>query len=220
MKEKKCAKCNEIKPLDDFEENQFSPDGRYLICRACFAQRLKKPAPRPEPEKQLRKPKKSAISAPPAGTEKKAPQPKPPPRAVSPVSRKTVSIPPEIPAEEIRKAQLAVLSDADDVSTKTRAQLPKLRKCNGCKKVEAVGKTPAVPPRPVQAWFCEECIKSKKHQYVGKGYLVYDYWGRIYKVTRAQNTEVVQGVVKKGNGSWSTRKFDIHGYWQTKKPLK
>jgi len=122
-------------------------------------------------------------------------------------------------AESIRAAQQAVLSEANEESLDFREILPKLRKCNGCKKIEPVGKIPRTLPHPVQAWFCEECIDNKRFQYIGKGYRVYDYWGRIYKVTRVVNNDVIQGVVKKGDGRWSSRKFDIHGRWVTKKPL-
>ena len=44
MKEKTCKSCRKIKPVDDFYENKYSPDGRYAFCKACFdrfAQRLK-----------------------------------------------------------------------------------------------------------------------------------------------------------------------------------
>ncbi len=219
MKEKKCIRCNEVKPVDAFEENLFSPDGRYLICKECFAKRLEHPPHNTEPKVDNQKKTKSDIAAPAAGLEKKASKERSFDNVVWPVNKKKASQNNGNQAEKIKKDQQAVLSDVDDVSVQAHEVLPKLRKCNGCKKIEPVGKAPLVPPKPVQAWFCEECIKNKKHQYVGKDYIVCDYWGRVYKVTRVVNTELVRGVVKKGDGSWSARKFDIYGQWQTKKPL-
>ena len=118
------------------------------------------------------------------------------------------------------QAQKEVLSDTQEISHQARGLLPKLRKCSGCKKVEPVGKAPLVPPKPVQTWFCKDCTSKKTHAYAGKGYLVYDFWGRIYKVSKVLDNERVIGVVKKGDGSWSTRKFSIYGQWLTKKPIK
>ena len=34
--EKKCTKCNKIKPFNEFYINNVSPDGRYLWCKECF----------------------------------------------------------------------------------------------------------------------------------------------------------------------------------------
>jgi hypothetical protein len=220
MQVKKCAKCNEEKSVNDFEENQYSPDGRFLICKACFDQRSEKPPQITESIAENKK-KKKPDGAVTAGrvekvSVKKSPQPV---RTVKPVKTKSEPENDEKQAESIRQAQLEVLSDAKEAPFHARGLLPKLRKCNGCKKIEPVGKAPAKPPRPVQAWFCEDCFKSKTHTYAGKGYLVYDYWGRIYKVSKVLDNERVRGVVKKGDGSWSTRKFNIHGRWLTKKPL-
>ncbi len=33
---KQCKNCLEIKKIDDFYENKFSPDGRYSFCKICF----------------------------------------------------------------------------------------------------------------------------------------------------------------------------------------
>ena len=38
IKEKACKSCRKVKPLDDFYENQYSPDGRYSFCKVCFDQ--------------------------------------------------------------------------------------------------------------------------------------------------------------------------------------
>ncbi len=219
MQVKKCAKCNEVKPLNDFEENQYSPDGRYLICKVCFAQRLKTPMQIPEPVFETQTPVKAKAAASGAKRAKKPSKPQQPFRTIEPVMTKSESKNDDKQEEKIRQAQREVLSDTQKVSLQARGLLPKLRKCNGCKKIEPVGKVPKVPPRPVQAWFCEDCIKHKTHIYAGKGYLVYDFWGRVYKVFKILDNERVRGVVKKGDGSWSTRKFNIHGRWLTKKPI-
>ena len=219
MKEKKCTSCNLVKPLEEFEKNQFSPDGHYLICKLCFEKRLKEPPTAPEPEKGNQEKSKSEMAVPAGQSEKKVREPT---RHASPGRPVRKHIEPEAvvnEAESIRAAQQAVLSENKEESLDFREILPKLRKCNGCKKIEPVEKIPLVPPQPVHAWFCEKCINNKRFQYVGKGYLVYDYWGRIYKVTRVLNKDVIQGVVKKKNGKWSNRKFNIHGRWITKKPL-
>ncbi|MBC2714633.1 MAG: hypothetical protein HF978_04920 [Desulfobacteraceae bacterium] len=42
IKEKTCRKCREVKPIDDFYENKYSPDGRYTFCKVCFDQFAKK----------------------------------------------------------------------------------------------------------------------------------------------------------------------------------
>ncbi len=34
--EKKCTRCNIVKPLNEFYINNVSPDGRYLWCKECF----------------------------------------------------------------------------------------------------------------------------------------------------------------------------------------
>lgn len=34
--EKKCTKCNKVKPFNEFYINNVSPDGRYLWCKECF----------------------------------------------------------------------------------------------------------------------------------------------------------------------------------------
>jgi hypothetical protein len=44
MIEKTCRRCRNVKPVDDFYENKYSPDGRYAFCKVCFdqfAQKLK-----------------------------------------------------------------------------------------------------------------------------------------------------------------------------------
>ncbi len=38
IKEKICRSCRRNKPVDDFYENKFSPDGRYAFCKICFDQ--------------------------------------------------------------------------------------------------------------------------------------------------------------------------------------
>jgi len=219
MQVKKCAKCNEVKPLNDFEENQYSPDGRYLICKVCFEQRLKTPMQIPEPKVEHQNPVKAKAVASVDKRAKKSPKPHQPVRILQPEIAKSESKNDDRQAENIRQAQREVLSDTQDVPLQARGLLPKLRKCNGCKKIEPVGKIPKVPPRSVEAWFCEDCIKHKTHTYAGKGYLVYDFWGRVYKVSKVLDNERVRGVVKKGDGSWSSRKFNIHGRWLTKKPV-
>jgi len=218
MQVKKCANCNKVKPVDDFEKNQYSPDGRYLICKVCFDQRLKGQL-QPESEVEHQKMKKSDIADPVGGVEKKPSKSQAPARTARPVKTITESKNNEAQIKDIKHAQQEVLTDTKDVSLQAQGLLPKLRKCNSCKKIEPVGKAPLVPPKTVQAWFCKECLENKRYQYIGKGYLVYDYWGRIYKVTRVLNNEVVRGVVKKGDGRWSNKKFNIYGRWLTKKPL-
>lgn len=226
MKEKKCSKCGQVKPIGDFEENPYSPDGRYLMCRVCFKRLDKEPAPVPPKSGDRKGARKSpGVSGQKmAGGESKAP----------PQKRQKAA--PEKPSEKAgpsgalnRDWALKDYADRrDTVSPRPKEPqrapvsgevLPRLRKCTGCKKIEVVEKTSKFSPTPVQAWFCDSCDENKRHQYVGKGYLVYDYWGRIYKITRVVNNEVVQGVVKKGDGRWSIRKFDILGRWRTKKPL-
>ncbi len=225
MQVKKCTKCNEVKPLNDFEENQYSPDGRYLICKVCFDKRLKTSIHKPEPKVENQKPVKAKAAASGAERPKKPTKPQQPDWTVEPIITKSELKNDDQQAEEIRQAekirqaQREILSDVKEASLQAQGLLPKLRKCNGCKKVEPADQAPIVPPRPVQAWFCEDCINNKTHTYAGKGYLVYDFWGRVYKVSKVLDNEVVRGVVKKGNGSWSTRKFNIHGHWLTKKPI-
>ncbi len=223
MQEKECAKCNEVKPVNDFKKNQYSPDGRYLICKACFDQRINEPAqvpePKPEPKPANQKLKEPEVIGPGIGGEKKPSKIQQPVRVAKPGIKKLESKNDEKQITEIKQAQQAILSDTEEASLQAQGLLPKLRKCNGCKKVEPVGKVPKVPPKPVQAWFCKGCISKKMHTYAGKGYLVYDYWGRVYKVSKVMDNERVRGVVKKGDGSWSTRKFNIHGRWLTKKPI-
>jgi hypothetical protein len=34
--EKKCTKCNKVKPFNEFYINNVSPDGRYFWCKECF----------------------------------------------------------------------------------------------------------------------------------------------------------------------------------------
>ncbi len=31
-----CTKCGRLKPVTDFYENKYSPDGRYTFCKTCF----------------------------------------------------------------------------------------------------------------------------------------------------------------------------------------
>jgi hypothetical protein len=219
MQVKKCAECNEVKPLNDFEENQYSPDGRYLICRVCFDKRLKTSIHKPEPKVEKPKPVRAKPVASGAERAKKPMIPKQPDWTVEPIITKSELKNDDWQAEKIRQAQREILSDTNETSLQARGLLPKLRKCSGCKKVEPADKAPIVPPKPVQAWFCEDCINNRTHAYAGKGYLVYDFWGRVYKVSKIVDNEVVRGAVKKGNGSWSTRKFNIHGHWLTKKPV-
>ena len=42
IKEKTCRKCGQTKPVEDFYENKYSPDGRYAFCKICFDQFAKK----------------------------------------------------------------------------------------------------------------------------------------------------------------------------------
>jgi hypothetical protein len=217
MQVKKCTKCNQVKSVQDFKENQYSPDGRYLICMTCFDQRVKEPPP--ITESIVEKQKESEITGLNGGVEKMAFKPLPPVRSTRPVMTKSASNDDKNQTKAIKQAQQEILSDTQEISHQARGLLPKLRKCNGCKRVEAVGKVPQVPPNLVQAWFCKDCISKKTHTYAGKGYLVYDYWGRAYKVSKVLDNERVRGVVKKGDGSWSTRKFSIYGQWLTKKPI-
>jgi len=42
IKEKTCRKCRQTKPVEDFYENKYSPDGRYAFCKICFDQFAKK----------------------------------------------------------------------------------------------------------------------------------------------------------------------------------
>jgi hypothetical protein len=219
MQAKKCAKCNEVKPLNDFEVNQYSPDGRYLICKVCFDKRLKATTHIPEAKVENQKPVKAKAAASGAVRAKKPTVPQQSDWTVEPIISKPELKNDEKQINEIRQAQQEILSDRKEASLQAQGLLPKLRKCSGCKKVEPVGKAPLVPPKPVQAWFCKDCISKKTHTYAGKGYLVYDFWGRVYKVSKIVDNEVVRGVVKKGDGSWSTRKFNIHGRWLTKKPI-
>ena len=37
-KEKACRKCLQVKPVEAFYENKYSPDGRYAFCKVCFDQ--------------------------------------------------------------------------------------------------------------------------------------------------------------------------------------
>jgi hypothetical protein len=219
MQVKKCAKCNEVKPVNDFAENQYSPDGRYLICTACFGLRLKEPPQTAESIVENQQKKKPDVAAPAGRMDKKLVKKPQPVRSSQPVKAKSEPVIEEKQAERIRQAQREILSDKKEASLQARGLLPKLRKCSGCKKVEPVGKAPLVPPKPVQAWFCKDCISKKTYTYAGKGHLVYDFWGRIYKVSKVLDNERVIGVVKKGDGSWSTRKFSIYGQWLTKKPI-
>ena len=40
--EKICRKCGQLKPVDAFYENKYSPDGRYAFCKICFEKFAKK----------------------------------------------------------------------------------------------------------------------------------------------------------------------------------
>ena len=56
MKEKKCAKCGEIKPLDEFTKCAKSPDGRGSYCKVCHKAYTKQwNLEHPEQVKQNRK---------------------------------------------------------------------------------------------------------------------------------------------------------------------
>jgi len=219
MQVKKCTKCNEVKSVSDFEENQYSLDGRYLICMACFAQREKKPPQLPQSMIDNQEEMQSDSVVPDSGVEKKTSKLQQPVQERQPIKTFPESENDEKQATEIKQAQQAILNDTKEVSMQAQGLLPKLRRCNGCKKIEPVDKVPSVPPKPVQAWFCKDCMNNKTHTYAGKGYLVHDFWGRVYKVSKILNNELVLGVVKKGDGRWSTRKFKIYGRWLTQKSL-
>lgn len=40
--EKKCSKCGEVKPMDEFHRRNSSPDGRHYQCKACALADAKK----------------------------------------------------------------------------------------------------------------------------------------------------------------------------------
>lgn len=143
MQVKKCTKCNEVKPLNDFEENQYSPDGRYLICKVCFDKRLKTPIQHiPEPKVENQKPVKAKAAASGAERVKKPTIPQQPDWTVEPIITKPEPGNDDRQAEKIRQAQREVLSDVKEVSLQAQGLLPKLRKCNGCIKSRAGGPSP------------------------------------------------------------------------------
>lgn len=39
MSEKACARCGEVKPLEDFSPNPQTKDGRNRVCRECVSYR-------------------------------------------------------------------------------------------------------------------------------------------------------------------------------------
>ena len=113
IKEKACKKCQKVKPVNDFYENKYSPDGRYAFCKVCFdqfAQKLKDKKP-DLPAQKIKKTKSPDLPAPktkkpppPDLSEKKRKAKKPVPESVQKTTIEPISEPalkpPDKPAQK------------------------------------------------------------------------------------------------------------------------
>jgi hypothetical protein len=152
MKEKKCTKCGEVKPMEDFEENPYSPDGRYLVCMVCFNQHLKESFRIAESAVNDQPKKQPDVAVPSAGMKKKSvktpsPPPPPPPPLPPTVKVKDESLTDEKKLEAIRQAQREVLSDKKEASLQGARPAAEIAKMQRLQESRACGESPSGAPK-------------------------------------------------------------------------
>jgi hypothetical protein len=260
-KTKECKSCLQVKPLDAFYKNAFSPDGYYSFCKVCYdllikgnnkdqnplagfqrkcekCNRIKllnefyeKPKSLPGKESWCKSCQQAYVAA---GKQTQTPslQPlkedqevlsmeaiasqNPDPQEVYKQHGDEWGLFLELEVDEIRRLLGSKLEETPPPKPLVDIML-KDRRCNGCGKLEPVIEVRKRVMLPVHAWFCDVCRANKTRMSVRRGFVVYDFYGRAYKIKKVVNDELLEGVLQKEDGRWDKRKVKIYGSWTLRK---